>query len=147
MVAVITLVWYFFGGGLLPEYFARSAIEAKDDELVKVRGPLNASRISAARRRLRQFRQRFSDLVRLDRCQKKDLVAPDDRRRRTPAWYFDLPLDVRVFVPFQGRVGVGRHTVGAGATPLMPVLLPVTSKIVGQDAGRKERDTQNYTFS
>ena len=49
------------------------------------------------------------------------MIAPDDRRRAAETGNRDLPLDVLVLAPSDGRLGGGGAAGGIGSAPLMPV--------------------------
>src|SRR5205085_4604040 len=106
MVGMVPFMGHLFPRDLLPDGFSRRAVQAQQDELISLIWFFRAHATAAARR-LRpglriavvRSRRRFrlgDESVGLfsccNRCLNKNLVSPDDRRRRATARKLDLPF-------------------------------------------------------
>ena len=76
------------GRGLSPELFAAFAVEADDDELVPRVGVRDAE---DALRLVLRLGEIGIDPARVDRCEQKNLVAPDDRRGASHLMFLLMP--------------------------------------------------------
>src|SRR5262249_253289 len=108
--------------GLLPEDFARVAVEAERLESVElvdaipIRMPELFTGVKV-RRRLVRVRRGAS----LDVGGQENFLVPDDRLRKPAAWKRRLPQDVLRLAPFGRQVFVVRDALRVRATPLGPV--------------------------
>ena len=105
-------------GHLPPERLAGLAIKTQHDVFVngvRMRDSKNAFGLILG------LWQGGIDLAGVDGGKDEHLVAPDDRRRAAVTGNGDLPLDVLVLAPSDGRLGGGGAAGGVWPAPLMPV--------------------------
>jgi hypothetical protein len=142
--------------GALPEDGAVLAVQGEDSEFVDVfRGnpphatPAPPSPTSPAPllcrflhgRRFANLlgRLRLADLVGLDSGQQEDPVAPHDRGGVALARNLDLPANILLFAPLEGRVTVRCNTRPIRAAPLRPLTRRVGKQLQPRQRNGDER--------